>query len=346
MLVTFSLAALCVMALRYVWPFAAAFLLSRILEPFVRFASKGSLRIRLSRRLAALAGIVLLFGLVGAAFSALVRWLFVELSGFLRSLPQLFEWLQAQALPALTGLYGRWRAVLPDDVPRLLESAVSQLGQSALRWAAALSGWLTSGAWSTAASIPHVLLSTVLLISATYYFTADRDRIAAFLRRSFPTSLAQRGRLIRASLIKALLGQLRSQLTVSVVVMFFLMVMLGVAGIRYGVIIGMMIGIADALPVLGAGVFLIPWALVSLLTGQTGTGILLGALYAGALIIRQILEPRLVGRSLGLYPLATMAAMYAGYRLMGFIGLLGGPILLTLAKAVLDADAASRPSAQ
>lgn len=342
---TLGLAALAVLALRYVWPFAAAFLLSKILEPFVRFASKGSSRIRLSRRAATAAGMLLLFGLAGAGISALAGWLFAELTGFLRSLPQLFEWLNDRALPSLLALYHRWRALLPAYVPRLLESALSQFAQHALRWAASLSGWITSGAWSTAASIPHALLSTVLVVMGTYYLTADRQRIAAFWRRTFPPSLMHRGRLIRASLLRALLGQIRSQLTVSLMVMFFLVVMLGVAGVRYGVIIGMLIGAADALPVLGAGVFLIPWALVSLLTGQTGMGVLLFSLYAGAVILRQILEPRLVGRQLGLYPLAAMGAMYAGYRLLGFWGIIGGPLLLTLAKAVLDADAASPPSA-
>ena len=344
-LTTFGLSALSVMLLPYVWPFAAAFLLSRILEPFVHFASKGSSRMRIPRRAAALLGMLLLFGLAGAAVSALAGWLLRELSGFLRSLPQLFEWVNARALPALHKLYERWRAVLPDYVPGLIESAFSQLGQSALRWAGSLSAWLTSGAWSTAASIPHVLLSAVLVVTGTYYFTADRERIVSFLRHTFPAAFMQRGRLIRASLFKALLGQIRSQLTVSAMVMFFLMVMLGVAGVRYGVIIGMLIGVADALPVLGAGVFLIPWALASLLTGQTGTGVLLIVLYAGAVILRQMLEPRLVGRQLGLYPLATMMAMYAGYRLFGFLGLLIGPVLLTLAKAVLDADATVPPSA-
>jgi len=153
--------------------------------------------------------------------------------------------------------------------------------------------------------------------------------------------ITKRSRLIRANLLKALMGQLRSQVTISMVVMFFLMLSLGISGVRYGAVIGMLIGIADALPLFGAGVFLIPWSLVSFLLGQTGLGVTLACLYAGAIIIRQILEPRLVGRQLGLYPLAAMAAMYIGYRLFGFVGLIAGPVLLTLAKAVLDADTAS-----
>lgn len=336
--VTWLTAALGFALLPYVWPFAAAFFFSRILEPFVRIASKGFSRLPKSRVIATVLGMFLLFGLAGALAAALTSRLFRELSGFLRSLPQILDWLNTQAVPAFLALYERWRLVLPDYVPRLLEDAFAVLGQNALRWAGTLSAWLTSGAWSTAASIPHALLSIVLTVMGTYYLTADRQRIAGFFQRTFPIALIRRSRIIRTKLWLSLLGQVRSQLTVSLVVMFFLMAALGISGIRYGVIIGMLIGAADALPVLGAGLFLIPWSLVSFLTGQTGMGITLVCLYAGTMLIRQILEARLIGRSLGLYPLAAMMSMYAGYRLLGFVGLLAGPILLNAANAVLEAD--------
>lgn len=342
--VTLGLAGMGVWALRYLWPFAAAFLFSRMLEPFVRAASKGFSRLGAARArsLATLLGMLLLFGLAGFGFAALAGRLFTELIGFLKSLPQLFAWISEVALPALLSFYDRWKALLPAFLPEMIEDGVAALGQNAVRWAGTLSAWITGGAWNTAAGIPTALLSLVMLVMSTYYLTADRARIAGYLHRLFPKAVMRRSRLIRASLLRALLGQVRSQLTVSLVVMFFLMVTLGVAGVRYGGIIGLLIGLADALPVLGAGLFLIPWGIASLLTGQTGMGVTLLCLYVGAVLIRQILEPRLVGRQLGLYPLATMAAMYVGYRLLGFLGLLGGPILLQLAKAVLEADRASR----
>jgi len=338
--VTFGAAAALLWLLPYGWPFAAAFLFSKILEPFVQFASKGFLHLRPHRRraLATAAGMILLFGLAGAAASALISWLWRELTGFVRSLPQLLEWANEQVVPALLTLYDRFSLLLPDRFPQMVEETLLSLGQNAVKWAGTLSAWVTSGAWSTASTIPHVLLSVVLTVMGTYYITADRARIAAFFHRTFPAEMMKRSRLIRANLFKALVGQLRSQLMISLVVMFFLMLMLGISGVRYGGAIGMLIGLADALPLLGAGVFLIPWSLVSFLSGQSGMGITLACLYAGTIVIRQILEPRLVGRHLGLYPLATMIAMYAGYRVLGFAGLLLGPVLLNLAKAVLDAD--------
>ena len=343
---TFGAAAAALWILPFLWPFAAAYLLSRILEPFVRTAAKGFSRFsglapRRRRVLATAAGMLLLFGLTGALASVLVRWLWQEASGFLRTLPQLMEWFNHRALPTLLSLYERFSVLLPSQLREMIAGSLISLGQSAVKWAASLSGWLTSGAWSTAASIPHALLSVVLTITGTYYMTADRDRIAAFFQRLFPSGITKRSRLVRAHVWKALAGQLRSQAMISLVVMFFLVIALGISGVRYGAVIGLLIGAADALPLLGAGFFLIPWCLASFLGGQTGLGITLACLYAGAIIIRQILEPKLVGQSLGLHPLATMAAMFAGYRILGFAGLLAGPVPLTLARAVLDADAAA-----
>ena len=145
----------------------------------------------------------------------------------------------------------------------------------------------------------------------------------------------KRGKLVSARLWKAVLLQVRSQLMVSLAVTLFLMIALAAFRVRYGLLIGLGIGVADALPVLGAGLFLIPWSIAAF---DAGTGVLAACLYVGTVVIRQVLEPRIVGHNLGLYPLATMAAMYAGYRLLGFLGLLAGPVLLNVIVVVLEAD--------
>ena len=331
--------------LPYGWPFAVAFLLSRMLEPFVRFAAKGFWRIRLKRSVASAVGTALLFGIAGVLVSALITRLVQELIGAAKHLPQMIAWAGQEAAPYLRELYERFQSVLPASLPAFVESGLGELSQSAVRWAGALSAALTSGAWSTAASIPHALLSIVLMVMGTYYMSADRARIAAFFHRTFPTGVMNRSRLISTRLWRALLSQLRSQLTVSMVITLFLMVVLAAFRVPYGLLAGLLIGVGDALPVLGAGLFLIPWSIVSFLTGKAATGILLVALYAGAVVIRQVLEPRIVGRNLGLYPLATMVAMYAGYRALGFLGLLAGPVLLNLAKVVLEADEREREKA-
>ena len=336
--VALGTAAAALFALPYGWPFVLAFLFSRLLEKPVRWMTR---RLGLSRRAASALGLALLFGLTGAAASALATRLFQELAGLLRALPQVVNWLADEAAPRVREAYEHYRALLPAWVAESLGGGLTLLGQDLVKWAGALSAALTSGAWSTAASIPYALFSVVLTVMGTYYMTADRERIAAFFRRQLPRGAVRRGSLIRLRLWRALMGQVRSQLLVSLAITGYLMAALAAFRIPYGLLLGLLIGLLDALPVLGAGLFLLPWSLISFLGGNAGRGILLAALYVGAVVIRQVLEPRIVGRHLGLYPLATMASMFAAYRLMGFVGLLAGPVFLNMVKVILEADAAN-----
>lgn len=335
LLATFAAALAAWLLLPYGWPFALAFVFSRMLEPFVQLLSKG--RIRLRRWLAAAIGTLLLVSVALTATAALIALLSRQLSALAKALPQALTWVNETAIPAVESLYQQYRDILPAYLPGMLEASLSSLGQSAIRLAGTLSAMVTSGAWSTAASIPYALLSLMLTIMGTYYMTADRTRIAAFFQRNLPPRFLRRGRIMRQKLRRAVVGQLRSQLIVSMWITVFLAAALLLFRVRHGLPAALLIGLADALPVVGAGLFLIPWSLLSFWNGDTALGILTACLYGGTILIRQVLEPRIVGKHLGLYPLATMAAMFAGYRLAGVLGLVAGPILLNMASVVLKA---------
>lgn len=329
----------------YCWPFLIALLFSLMLEPFVRVATGWLERIRLGRTTATIIGMLLLFGVVGAVVTVVFNRLGHELMSLVRSAPQAITWLSDVAFPYVKNLYSQYQSILPAYVLDMLNSAFSTLGQNLVKWAGTLSAMLTSGAWSTAMSIPNVLLSIVLTIMGTYYMTADKARIMAFFHRTFPKDVRRHSRIIKTNLFKALFGQIKSQLTVSLIITMFLVLAFTIFGIRYGLLIGVVIGVADALPVLGAGLFLIPSSILGFVTGDIGTGIFMACMYVGTIVIRQVFEPRIVGKNLGLYPLATMIAMYAGYRMLGFLGLLAGPVLLNILKVVLEADEAARAKA-
>jgi len=291
--------------------------------------------LHLGRRTATLLGMLLLFGVAGTLAGLLLGRLSQEFLAMVRTLPQLVVWITGTALPNLRALYDRYLALMPSYVPELLSNAIASLAQRAVGWAASLSGWLTTGAWSTALGIPHVLLALVLVAMGTYYLTADRERIIRFWGRLLPAGLRRQGQRIKEDVLRSIYGQLRSQLLLSLLIMVFLVLLFWVFRVPYGLVAGLGIGLMDALPVLGAGLFLVPWSLLSFIGGNTGTGILMAAAYLGTVIIRQVLEPRIVGRNLGLYPLVTMMAMYAGFRLFGVLGLIGGPVMMGVLRAVL-----------
>ena len=106
--------------------------------------------------------------------------------------------------------------------------------------------------------------------------------------------------------------------------------------IPYSVLLALLIGIMDALPIIGAGLFLIPMSAIGFITGDIGMGVGVAVLYILTIVTRQIVEPRVVSVQLGLYPLVTMAAMYAGLCVMGFGGMLLGPVVVLILKAALS----------
>jgi len=326
----------------YTWPFMLAFLLSLLLVPPVRFCMNHMKRVKLPRGLITLFAMILLFGILGTGIIALVNRMVHELIQLLQSTPVFVQWLSDTALPYIRDLYQSYSNVLPATAMTYVDDAISTISTNAINFAGSLSAAITGGALKTATSLPTILLSIVLTIMSTYYMTADRDRIYAFIRRTFPEHIRRHSGIIRKNLIHSLFGQIKSQLLVSLIIMVFLMLVFVLFKVRYGLFLGFFIGLADALPVIGAGLFLIPWGVFELVMGRYAMAVFFAISYICVIIIRQIAEQRIVGRNLGLYPLATMIAMYVGFRMLGFLGLIAGPILLSLLRVVLAADAAAR----
>lgn len=324
------------------WPFLLALLFSMALEPLVHFCAIHLKKLKLPRGLVTLLGMVLLFGVLGVALFALVSRLLHELIALAHAAPTFVQWLSNTVVPSVRSLYQQYSDILPPMVMSVVNSSLSALGDNAIKMAGTLSTTLTSGAVNAATSIPGILLSVVLTVMGTYYMTADRERIFSFFRRTFPKDMQRHSLLLKKNLLRSLFGQVKSQMLVSLIIISFLVLSFVIYGVKYGLLLGFLIGVADALPVVGAGLFLIPWSIVELVLGNYALGIFLALVYLGTIIIRQICEPRIVGANLGLYPLATMIAMFAGYQLFGFLGLLGGPILLNLLKVVLEADDTAR----
>ena len=94
------------------------------------------------------------------------------------------------------------------------------------------------------------------------------------------------------------------------------------------------IGFVDALPILGSGTVMIPWAIIAAINGDLNLGIAIIIIYAIILIVRQLVEPKIVSNKIGIHPIFTLIAMYTGFRLIGVLGLFVGPIILIILKNI------------
>ena len=321
------------------WPFVLALIFTMLMEPLVRLFRRAFAKISIGNRLATILGMILVFGLLGLGVRALAGRLLQELGSLARNTPTLLRWLSDQVTGWVASLTQQYADVLPQNLLEITTSALGEINKTLIGLAGTVSKTIASGAWTTATSVPAMLLSIVLTIMGTYYMSSDRERIFAFFHRTFPAGMMRKGALLKRDLFRALFGQIRAQLVVSLLITVVVLLGLLIQQKPYWLLLGLIIGMADALPVLGAGLFLIPWSVIGFVTGDTATGVGMALLYVAVVVTRQIVEPRIVGKSLGLYPLATMMAMFAGYQIAGnVLGLLLGPILLNLLKVVLHAD--------
>ncbi len=177
-------------------------------------------------------------------------------------------------------------------------------------------------------ALPELLLGLVVTVIAAFYFTLDGERIKSGIRAVLPESAKAMLSHIKKEAAVAAIGYLRSYSLILLITFAEIFFGLSVLGVEYSLLIAAITAVVDILPVLGVGIVLLPWALFALVTKDIFLGVGLLILYVIIVVVRQFIEPRIVGENLGIHPLLTLAAFYLGYRLFGFAGILIAPFAL------------------
>ncbi len=209
------------------------------------------------------------------------------------------------------------------DLDRLLSEAVNSLMSS-------LTGTLPSAALGIIAKVPEVFLFIAVLIISTFYFCTDRDALTDSLSSLLPDKWSAKLPRVKAKISSTLRGYLKAYLLIMLLTFCEVFLGLSILGVNYAFILSIIIAIVDILPILGTGTVLVPWAIFSLAVSDYKLGIGLLILYAAVSVIRQVAEPKIVGNTLGLHPLATLASIYISVKFIGIWGIFIGPIVALL----------------
>lgn len=319
-LITFKLAF-------FLLPFLIAFALSSLMEPIIKLLHK---KIHLNRKISAPILLLLLIAIIVTLFVLSVLRLIKEIKAFIALAPGLLSELYTQ----ITSLISRSSASfewLPSEITDNLGSVISNISEMITNFGKSV----VKGAFVTAISFPEALIFTIITIMATFFMSMDRDKISATMARHLPESWMERIIALRKDLFAALFGYLRAALIMMCITFTEVFLGLSIIGIKYALLLAFVIAVIDALPILGTGTVLIPWSLYLLVTGNYRFGIYILVLYLVVLVIRQTIEPKVVGQQIGVYPLVTLLAMYVGLRLVGFAGLILGPITFLIIRNML-----------
>lgn len=182
--------------------------------------------------------------------------------------------------------------------------------------------------------IPGVIFFILITVISAIYFCLDLDAVNSLVKRLLPDSAVSTLRRIKDGTLSAGAKYIRSYLFLMLITFAVMLAGFIIIGIRGAVALASLTALLDLLPLIGVGTVLLPWGVVSLILGDTGRAIALFVLFAVHEVIRQLVEPRIVGKSLGLHPIVSLILLYLGYKLFGFAGLLLTP-LVSVAVGVL-----------
>lgn len=303
-------------------PFLVALGIAALLERPIRF-----LTVRAGLRRSWSAAIVLLAAvlLAAAGLFALLRRLWFELTLLADLLPQALDLLQNLLRRAESLIYRLTIAAAP-DVQRALTEAVARMAEQLTAYLGDLSAGLLTRAVGAVSALPSVGLFLFTALLASFFITADRPALYAFLRRQIPAKWRPRLKDTAQRLKCALGGWLRAQGILMAVTFLLLCCGFFLIQVELALLLAALIALLDALPAFGTGTVLLPWSIVELLTGNIRRAAALLILYAIIWLTRSFLEPKLIAGRAGLHPLATLLAMYLGFRLFGIPGMILSPL--------------------
>ncbi len=320
------------LVMRYLLPVLLPFLLGTLLALAAEPAVKLSMRhLKLPRGASAGLGVTATLVLLTAALSLVGALAVKELGSLAKTIPDiqntaqqgmdlLQDWLVGvvqQAPDGIRPLLTRTAQDLFTDEPKLMDQVTSRLP-----------GIFTS----VLGKIPNGALGVGTGILSGFMISARLPHLKRNLTNQLPPSWHEKYLPALKRVRKALGGWLKAQLKLSGITYVIVAAGFLLLRIRYGFLLALLVALVDAVPLLGTGTVLLPWALVALLQGDHLLAIGLLCIYGAAMLTRTVLEPRLVGKHLGLDPLVTLIFLYLGYRFWGIFGMVLSPMLATAAK--------------
>ena len=189
---------------------------------------------------------------------------------------------------------------------------------------------------NTAVKIPTILLSTIIGYVSAFYMLYDYDKLSNAISAQFSEKTKKFINVINNQALTSFFRMIVAYIIISIVCFVELIIGFYIIGIEEATFLALIIAIVDVLPVVGSGTVLIPWAIISLILGNPLQAVGLGVLFAVITVVRQILEPRVVGKQVGLYPLTTVCALFIGLQLMGGLGLIVAPLYVIICKKLTE----------
>lgn len=299
-------------------PFVIGWLISCIANPLVVFLER---KLKIRRKAGTVVVIVCVIAAVIGLGYGLGVVLWRQISGFVQEIPSMWE-----AVRQDFDAFGEWiDHYIGGKSPKLADT-LNNLGNVISEMITNLPKSLDfrtfEGMGSMVGNIASVLVSIIMCMLSAYFFIANREWLGSFLNKLLPETVIRKYDVFASSLKQAVGGYFKAQFRIEIWMYVLLLIGLTVLKVRYGLLIALLIAFLDFLPFFGTGIVLIPWAIVNVVGGSYLRALGFLIIWGSGQLFRQLIQPKIMGDSIGMEPIPTLFLLFIGYRLAGVGGML------------------------
>lgn len=309
-------------------PFIIAMIIAAIIEPIIKFFIKYT---KMKRKLASIVSIILVIVVIGGLIAGISTKLIIEAKSLISNLNIYFEDIYDWS----TELIHNLEENLPQENMEMIQNALVGI-IDALKTVAMN---LLTGLIAIITSIPNAITYSVITLLAIVFICFDKQYLPNTIKSQIPTKWFEKIKQVIKEMCSVSVKYIKAEAKLSFIC--FILVLTGLLfvnliGIKveYLFIMAVLIGFIDILPLFGAGAVMVPWSAYLLITGNVPLAIAVGIIWITWAVVKQIAEPKMVSKEMGMHPIFTLIGMYTGFRIAGVIGLILGPIILLIIKNI------------
>ena len=299
-------------------PFVVGWIISCIANPLVQFLEK---KMKIRRRAGTVVVIVLVIGAISGTGYLVISLLAKQLQGFISSLPEMWESLEND-ISHFGNMINHAFVNLSPEWTQTLNTIGNMIGEFVKGIPSNMESFSFDGVGSMVGSIANVIIAVIMSMLSSYFFIAEREYVFQVARRIIPASVYKRYDVVYQSLKQAVGGYLKAQLKIEVWIYFLILTGLTILRVDYAFLIALAIAALDFLPIFGSGAVFWPWAVLKLLSGDYFLAVGFLIIWGVGQLARQVIQPKIVGDSVGLAPIPTLILLFVGYKAAGVIGMI------------------------
>lgn len=304
--------------LMFFMPFVVAWIIAWIATPIVRFVER---HLKLKRKMSMVFVVIAIIAGIIAVIYNVAIYLGRMIASFLADLPQMWENIRLEAQGMFQIVFGILNK-LPGEGPSAVEDFISNSGDYVGELMSSLSAPTISAVGSIASKVPDIIIFTIMCLIATYFLVVEREMIFQKIHAIMPAGIQRVWALVRRCFVESIGGYFKAQFKIEIWIYLLILVGLTILNVRYAIIIALGIAILDLLPVFGTGAVLWPWTLIEFINGDYVAAIGLLLIWGISQMVRQFIQPKFVGDTLGVHPIPTLFLLFAGYKLSGVFGMI------------------------